>query len=59
MAAELSMTPITTSNDYPPRHGVKRTANDNLESEQRLSKRFDSLHIGKRINVISGLYDGC
>lgn len=27
-------------------HGVKRKAHDNLESEQRLTKRFDLLNLG-------------
>src|SRR5688572_26847584 len=32
----------------PPPHGVKRTAENGLESEQRLSKRFDLLNLGMR-----------
>ena len=34
-------------------HGRKRPANDSLESDQRLAKRFNLLNLGKDISPLS------
>jgi len=45
----------------PIQHGHKRHAEDNLENEQRLAKRFNSLKLGKSLiptvsrSILTGL----
>lgn len=44
--------PQQTSQQSPP-HGKKRAADNGLEAEQRLSKRFDLLNIGMHLHATS------
>jgi hypothetical protein len=37
--------------EIPPTHGHKRRAEDNLDSEQRLAKRFDLLNLGTSLDI--------
>ena len=37
---------METESTLPALHGQKRPPDDDLESEQRLAKRFNLLHIG-------------
>jgi hypothetical protein len=41
------------SQDAP--HGRKRSADNSLESEQRLSKRFDLLNLGKYTSFVTNM----